>query len=214
LSAGTFNIGLRVTGDVGGTGASTQSLKVNDAGTGAAQIGVSINEGAQYTNKPSVKLKIVAPVGVTALLISNDGGFAGALPQAVTTEVDWKLDSSGPERLPKTVYLRFLTGPFASPNYTDDIILDERPPVVNSASIAGAAAAAGAVAAKAKTWKLKVKATDTNSGVGFVQATSNKRKPGKLLKYTRTLKAKAAKRPKFLRARDRAGNYSKWRRLR
>jgi hypothetical protein len=215
FGAGTFNIGLRVTGDVGGTASSAQSLKINE-GTGLGpQIGVSINEGAQYTNKPAVTLKIVAPAGATAVLVSNDGGFAGALPQAVTKEMDWKLDSSGPERLPKTVYLRFLTGPFASPNYTDDIILDERPPIVDAASISGAPAAANAAtAAKAKTYKVKVKAHDTNSGVGFVQVTANKKKPGKLLKYTKSVKAKSAKRPKFLRARDRAGNFSAWKKLR
>ena len=48
-------------------------------------------------------------------------------------EIDWALDSSGPERLPKTVYVRFQIGPLTSDNFTDDIILDERPPVVNSA---------------------------------------------------------------------------------
>ena len=176
---------------------------------------MSINEGAQYTNSPSVKLKIVAPTGATGLLVSNDGGFTSAIPQALASEINWKLDSSGPERLPKTVYVRFLTGPFASPNYTDDIILDERPPVVDSASIAGAPpAASSATAARAKTYKVKVKAHDTNSGVGFVQVTANKRKPGKLLKYKKSVKAKSATRPKFLRARDRAGNYSKWRKLR
>jgi hypothetical protein len=215
FGAGTFDIGLRVTGDVGGTTTATQALKVNDAPGAGAQIGVSINDGAQYTNDPKVKLKVVAPPGVTALLISNDGGFAGALPQPVSNEIDWTLDSSGPERLPKTVYLRFLTGPFASPNYTDDIILDERPPVVDSAAIAGApAAASSAAVAKARTWKVKVKAHDTNSGVGFVQVTASKKRPGRLLKYRKSVKAKSPTRPKFLRARDRAGNYSKWRKLR
>jgi hypothetical protein len=216
FDAGTFNIGLRVTGDVGGTATSTQALKVNDPTGGVTQIGVSINEGAQYTNSPDVKLKIVAPGGASGLLVSNDGGFAGALPQPVVKELDWKLDSSGPERLPKTVYLRFLTGPFASPNYTDDIILDERPPVVDSAALAAAppAASRAVSAAKAKTWKVKVKAHDTNSGVGFVQVTANKKKPGKLIKYSKAVKAKSAKRPKFLRARDRAGNFSPWKKLR
>jgi hypothetical protein len=59
-----------------------------------------------------------------------------------------------------------------------------------------------------------VKAKDSNSGVGFVQVTANQKKPGKLIKYKTKVKAKLAKRPKFLRARDRAGNYSKWKKLR
>ena len=145
---------------------------------------------------------------------------AGARASATApkpVEISWTLDSTGPERLPKTVYLRFLVGTFASPNYTDDIVLDERPPTVQQASVApaaGAAAAGTAVAAKLGKWKVKCKASDTNSGVGFVQVTANKKKPGKLLKYKRKLTVKSAKRPKFLRARDKAGNFSRWKKLR
>jgi hypothetical protein len=47
--------------------------------------------------------------------VANDGGFAAGLPSPVVKELSWNLDSSGPERLPKTVYLRFLTATFASP---------------------------------------------------------------------------------------------------
>jgi hypothetical protein len=210
--AGTYNVGLRVTDASGATGTATVPLKVTDSGSGAGQIGVSINKGAQYTNHPDVTLTIVAPASATGLLISNDGGFAGALPQSVAGEVAWKLDSSGPERLPKTVYLRFLTGPFASPNFTDDIILDERPPVVDSASVVGGPARA--TAAKLRTWKVKVKAHDTNSGVGGVQVALSKRKPGKLLKYAKTVRVKLGARPKLIRAKDRAGNLSRWKKLR
>jgi hypothetical protein len=214
-NAQTVKVGVRVT-DAGDSSAQTTvDLKITAPGTGAGTVGVSINKGAQYTNKPTVTLTIVPPTGATGLLVANDGGFAGIVASPLASEMAWKLDSSGPERLPKTVYLRFLTGPFASANYTDDIILDERPPVVDSASVAGAPrAASSARLAKAKTYKVKVKAHDTNSGVGFVQVTSNKRKPGKLLKYKKTVKAKSAKRPKFLRARDRAGNFSRWKKLR
>ena len=126
--------------------------------------------------------------------------------------VNWKLDSSGPERLPKTVYLRFMLGPIVSENYTDDIILDEIPPVVQSAALAGGGARGAAHAAKVKRYTVKVKATDSNSGVGKVQVTANKRKPGKLLAYRTKLKLKA--KPKFIRAQDRAGNFSGWKKLR
>src|SRR5206468_3459425 len=106
------------------------------------------------------------------LLVSNDGGFLAAQRFAPKAEIPWRLDSSGPERLPKTVYLRFLAGPVASPNYTDDIILDERPPTVQSASIVPSPGAASAARAAAlRIWKVKVRASDTNSGVAGVQAT-------------------------------------------
>ncbi len=214
-SPGTVSVGLQVSVATGETATSTQDVKVTDPTGVANQIGVSIDKGAQYTNDPKVTLTIVAPASTTQLLISNDGGFAGALPIPLKGEVDWKLDSSGPERLPKTVYVRFLSGPFASPNYTDDIILDERPPVVDSASVATPASASrAATAAKLHKYKVKVKAHDTNSGVKGVQVAVSKKKAGKLLKYKKSLSVKLGSRPKFIRAKDRAGNYSHWKKLR
>ena len=211
---GTLKIGLRVTDAIGFVGTSSQNLVVS-APVIPQQVGVSINKGAQYTNDPNVTLTVVAPPNTTGLLIANDGGFVGSLPQAVAKEVAWKLDSSGPERLPKTVYVRFLINTFSSSNYTDDIILDERPPVVDSASVVGAPpTTSAAAAAKLNTYKVKVKAHDSNSGVGGVQITTNKRKPGKLLKYAKKVTVKLAARPKFIRAKDRAGNLSPWKKLR
>jgi len=211
---GTVNTALRVTDSTGASASASVQLLVTDPSSLGTQVGVSINKGAQYTNKPDVTLTVVPPASATALLVANDGGFVGALPRPVTAEVKWRLDSSGPERLPKTVYLRFLLGTLASSNYTDDIILDERPPVVNSAALATPAAASGARAAALKRYRLRIRATDTNSGVGHVQVTSNKRRPGKLIRYKRKLTVRAAKRPRFIRARDRAGNFSKWKKLR
>jgi hypothetical protein len=210
---GIVNVKLRVTDGIGLQTVSEQTLTVT-APSLPNTIGVTINKGAQYTNTPSVKLTAAAPFGTTNLLVSNDGGFLAAKTFKPATTIDWVLDSSGPERLPKTVYLRFLFGTFSTPNYTDDIILDERPPVVSHAAVAGAGSASAVRIAKAKKWKLRVKARDSNSGVAGVQVTTSKRKPGKLLKYRRKLTVKSAKRPKYLRARDRAGNYSKWKKLR
>jgi PKD repeat protein len=211
---GTVKVKLRVTDGVGLTNSAETPLTVT-APTIPGQVGVTINNGAQFTNRPAVTLNVVSPPSITSLLISNDGGFLAAKTFAPARQIPWVLDSSGPERLPKTVYLRFVFGTFATPNYTDDIILDERPPVVSQATVAPAAAAATAAhAAKAKAWKLKVKASDSNSGVAGIQVTANKRKAGKLVKYKRKLKVKSPSRPKFLRAKDRAGNYSPWKKLR
>ena len=156
-----------------------------------------------------------APPNTSSFLFSNDGGFLSPAVFVPNTEIPWKLDSSGPERLPKTIYVRFLLGAITSQTYQDDIILDEVPPKVDQASVAPAASASGAVViARSKAWRIKVKARDTNSGVAKVQVTTNKKKPGPLLKYKRKFTVRSAKKPKFLRARDRAGNYSKWRKLR
>jgi hypothetical protein len=148
------------------------------------------------------------------MLFSNDGGFLAPATFQPKADTPWKLDSSGPERLPKTVYVRFLSGPFVSETFTDDIILDEIPPKVLAAALAGPDQLKAASSAAKRSYKLKVKATDSNSGVGRLQVTNNKKKPGKLLKYKRKLTVKLAARPKFVRARDRAGNYSPWRKLR
>src|SRR4029079_5718565 len=107
---------LRVSDGVGKNGTAEHEFNETHApGSGGSSVGVSINQGAQYTNKPKVTLTIVAPPGTTSLLIANDVGSVGALPQPLASTVDWTLDSSGPERLPKTVYVRFLTGVFQSP---------------------------------------------------------------------------------------------------
>ena len=217
---GVVNVGLKVVDSTGTESPpATVPLSVNSISSGT-QIGVSINEGAQYTNKVDVDLTVNFPPSTTSLLVANDGGFVKALNFRPEKLVKWRLDSSGPERLPKTVYLRFLTGTFASPNYTDDIILDERPPVVDQAALVNPPSAASAVAAALRTYKVRVKARDSNSGVRGVQITANKRKPGKLIRYTaktrgklKTVRVKSAKRPRFLRAKDLAGNYSRWKKL-
>jgi hypothetical protein len=212
--AGTLNVGVRVTDNAGLTSTATAPLRITASGTAGTQFGVTINKGAQFTRTPNVTVNVSFPPNTSSFLFSNDGGFLDPAVFVPSTTIPWKLDSSGPERLPKTIYVRFLLGAITSQTYQDDIILDEVPPVVQQASLVPPASTSAASAAKAKTWKVKVRATDNNSGVAFIQVTTNKRKPGKLLKYKRTLKAKSAKRPKFLRAQDRAGNFSKWRKLR
>jgi hypothetical protein len=208
---GTYNVGMRVTDSLGQSATTTVPLHVNALPTLGKQFGVSINKGAQYTRSPDVTVTATFPVTITSMLFSNDGGFFAPAVFAPLPEVKWKLDSSGPERLPKTIYVRFLTSLIPSETFQDDIILDEIPPKVSQAAVSAPPAAATVVrAAKLKTWKVKVKATDSNSGVASVQVTANKKKPGKPLKYKTKLTVKSAARPKFVRARDRAGNFSTW----
>lgn len=217
--AGTFNVGLRVTDKDGATATTTGELKVTSAGATGTQFGVTINDGAQFTNKPDVTVTSTFPSFTTGLLFSNDGGFGKAQTFAAKKETPWKLDSSGPERLPKTLYVRFLTGSIASTSFQDDIILDETPPKVDEAEIDavggdGTPATVEAAKAKLRKYKVKMKATDKTSGVSKVQVTANKKKPGKALKYKKRFVVKSAKRPKWVRARDRAGNWSKWKKAR
>jgi hypothetical protein len=100
-------------------------------------VGVSINEGQRYTNRPLVALTLRPPQGATEATISNDGLFnPTTLPVDGPQVVSWTLDSSGPERLPKTVYVHF-GGPGidGSVQHTDDIILDETAPTVSKVTI-------------------------------------------------------------------------------
>jgi hypothetical protein len=221
-TAKTINVSLRVTDTQGSSATVVQSLRISDPGAAGALLGVTINNGAQYTRSADVTVTAVSPPGTTQMIVSNDGGFLAGGTFPVQKDTKWKLDSSGPERLPKTIYVRFFTGPFPSETFQDDIILDETPPTVQQAQVAapaGASAATDAIATasakrKLSTWKLRIRAKDSNSGVARVQVTANKRKPGKLLRYKTRLTVKSATKPKWVRARDRAGNYSRWRKAR
>jgi hypothetical protein len=193
-----------------------------------SEIGVTINNAALYTNKPDVELTIVAPDQTTNVRLSNDGGFGSATTRTVQSGTyDWTLNSSGPERLPKTIYVRFDSVCLsASQTFTDDIILDETPPAVTSAAATPAKAgqsfeslAAGAKSfesfassnAKGRLYRVKLRAHDNVSGVGKLQITWNKARPGKWLPYKARVTFRTTKRTIWVRVRDRAGNPSRWR---
>ena len=160
-------------------------------------------------------LRIVSPGNATGVRVSNDGGFASArrFDVAPGGSYPWTLDSSGPERLPKTVYVRF-DGPAGQSalNFTDDIILDQTPPVFRGLTVA-AQTGAPPVAARRPTGtpvRLRIDATDKTSGVGSVQITNSKGKPGMALKFRSRLSFLSAGPRIYVRVRDRAGNFSPW----
>jgi len=187
-------------------------------GSAGGNQGMTVNDGALYTNDPDVTLSIVAPRGIGSLRVSNDGGFRAAKTFPVRSTIQWHLAESGPERLPKTVYLRFGTD---AQTFTDDIILDQTRPTVSTATVdasrAGAASAAVAQAAtaKARTYRVRIRAKDATSGVAQVQfAARSKRHPTAARKFARVSRYTGTRAPKYVRVRDRAGNYSNWRSIR
>ena len=209
---GAFAVSVRVSDAAGLTAVASQELRINAPTAPSGQFGVTINRGAQYTRTPAVTVTATFPAATTGVLVSNDGGFL--LPQTFgpQRDIEWRLDSSGPERLPKIVYVRFLSGPFVSETHTDDIILDETPPRVLSAALSGAAASSSAaLAAKART--LRIRARDNVSGVASMQVTKSKRRPGRVRRFKRRV-AVAARGPVFVRVRDKAKNWSRWRKAR
>ena len=183
----------------------------------AGPLGISVNSGATYTNTARVVVSVIWSGCSAGVSLSNDGGFGSAQERPVSRSIDWDLSSSGTERLPKTVYARFRkagqTLADGRTTFTDDIILDQTSPVIASAGIVSAAGARSA--AKMHTYRIKIRASDATSGVASAQfATDNlKKKLSKAQKYLPTLTFKATSRPMWVRATDRAGNTSKWVRL-
>jgi hypothetical protein len=161
------------------------------------------------------------------VIISNDGGFKSSETFSLTdnyAEIPWNLVASRDERLPKTVYARFVQRfGTQSSNYSDDIILDTTAPVMTSTTGAATAPASdnvtvqavGASAAKGAV-RLTVKAKDVNSGIGKVQVKgSSGGSPvdvatGSPKATTRTVKVNTTKKKLWVRVVDRAGNVSKW----
>lgn len=192
----------------------TAPYRVLPASPAGREIGLSIDDGADFTNSPDVKLNLGWRGLVDKVKVSNDGGFAPSKTRVLEIEnsdpLSWRLVVLGSERLPKTVYVRFhgpgLGNGWDTVTYTDDIVLDTVKPEIVSASLGSAGAAV--LAAKGRT--LRVKARDNKSGIRSMQVSKGKpRKKAKVLKYRKTVSVARSGRL-FVRVRDGAGNWSKW----
>ena len=131
-------------------------------------VGVSVNSAATFTNSTAVTLTIHEPSGANQVQISNDGGFSAPDARAISGSdtYSWNLASSGADRLPKTVYVRFTgSGIDSTQTYTDDIILDEAPPSTMAATLAPGDSTRAAVTTRKGGWTLKVRAEDSISGL-------------------------------------------------
>jgi hypothetical protein len=206
-----------VTDGVGRTASTSRRLRVNDPPGAPRLYGVSVNMGALYTNTPDVTLTLVYPPSTTGVVMSNDGGFMTALALDPSPRIRWRLGSSGSERLPKTVYVRFLSGPFVTDSYTDDIVLDETPPTITSASLRASAPAANPVpaASAAATRLLRIRARDNASGVAGVQVAIGARASRARFRSYRGGPIAVSRRGRiWVRVRDGAGNVSTWKAVR
>jgi hypothetical protein len=203
-------VGVRVTDTAGRSDTETVALSVTPAPLPGPP-GVSINDGARFTNDPDVTLTARWPSFATRMLVSNDGGFPGAEPRPVATLVPWRLDSGGAERLPKVVYVRYLGGLAGNETYQDDIILDQTVPRILSATLGGGRRIKPNSGLRRYT--VRGRATDRTSGLGYLQLTSDRRHPGGRKRYSRTVSLVAKRAPRWIRVIDRAGNRSGWRRL-
>lgn len=178
------------------------------------RVGVSINAGAAFVNTTAVTLKIRPPAGATQVLISNDGGFDTVSTRALAGNCSYTytLPSAASERLPKTVYVRFTGGSVdTDKTYTDDIILDTRPPALTAAKVSSGSAVASAAAVRSATLTLKAK--DSGSGLKSVQYAGRKGAKGKTVAYKAKLKVKSVAVARWVRVFDKAGNPSKWKQV-
>jgi len=186
--------------------------------------GVTINDGAEFTNSKNVTISVVAPAGSVKVILSNDGGFGSSqtfdLVDA-SADIAWKLVASRDERLPKTVYVKWVSR-FGNETTAvgDDIILDTTIPVLSNVSAAANTAPANAVtvaAVKKPTGaKIVVKAKDANSGVGKIEIKSKKNGKTTTVIYSKptaasqTVLVKTTSKTLYVRVLDRAANASPW----
>jgi hypothetical protein len=177
--AGALSIGVRVTNSAGKSAVARASLSVR-LRPSDGEIGFTINNGDFATNSRSVVLSPVWPRYAETLLVDNDGGFrATAREFPVATTVDWTLASSGSERLPRTVYMKFRGGESINATFTDDIVLDQTRPSIDDATVVvgaetGPRALASFVSTALKPGTLKLRAKDNNSGVAQIQVRRGK----------------------------------------
>ncbi len=221
-AAGGRTVSVKVAAPGGKTAVASINIEARLAPP-SGEPGVSINDGAQFTNDPNVLLWPVWPAGGTAMRVSNDGGFRHAQTLALGETAPWALVTSGEERLPKTIYVRFSgSGIDEARTYQDDIILDQTPPKIVSATAMARGARASEMRAdmakrkktRARTVRVRIKATDALSGVGKMQVTDSKQKPGAVRAYAVSATLRTTKKAIFVRAQDRAGNWSAWRSVR
>jgi hypothetical protein len=126
--------------------------------------GVSINNGALFTNQTAVTLTIGARPGTAQMQVSNDGGFAGAQWEEYASHKAWTITQYGSYVIPRVVYVRYKDeGGNTSATFSDDIILDVTPPTGNVAIIGSGSSPARRAN---KTVTLALSATDDVSGVG------------------------------------------------
>ncbi len=94
-----------------------------------SDFGISINNGAIWTNQVSVTLGIPAQAGTAEMQISNDGGFANAVLEPYSLYKAWEITSYGSYVIPRVVYVRFkdINGNIST-TFQDDIILDVNAP--------------------------------------------------------------------------------------
>jgi alpha-tubulin suppressor-like RCC1 family protein/phosphodiesterase/alkaline phosphatase D-like protein len=86
-------------------------------------IGVLINDGASSTNTATVKLTFSAPLGTSAIRISNSSDFSNARVIAPTRFLKWQLQASEESSVERTIWVQYLFNDGSFELYSDSITL-------------------------------------------------------------------------------------------
>jgi 6-phosphogluconolactonase (cycloisomerase 2 family) len=167
---------------------------------------VTINDGARFTRSPDVKLTITG--AAFSFRLSNDGTFGGSAARLRSDAIHpWTLEDTGLGRDVRRVHVRFTDAGYGSwsTDVSDDIVLDQRPPLLSAAR--ARRAARGRV-------RLLLRARDNRSGVRKLQLTSRRGRPGKRVRFQRAVMLRRLPARSWARVIDGAGNQSRWRRVR
>lgn len=217
-SPGPKQVRVKVTDDLGGSAIAIATIDVA-VSPPPGEVGLSIDNGDYATNSPDVQLDVVWPAFAANALVSNDGGFGPSgdtqtLP--VAAEIPWTLASDGNERLPQIVYLRFPDSANPTITFTDDIVLDTTTPSVTGAAVTSSK--------HSRLYKVRLLAKEKISGISQVRFSTahnvsktvqlEDRRTRGVLNLSRTLTVKMSARPKWVRVRSAAGNWSKRHRVR
>jgi uncharacterized repeat protein (TIGR01451 family) len=139
-----------------------------------SEAGLTIENGALYTNVPTVTLSLWNLEGLPQMQISNSGGFGtGTGWIDADTTISWVLDTHDHLHTPLTVYAMFPgeNGQQHGPVH-DDIIYDPVPPRVTEVEIVNDAESGTTIAGTEKTL-VRVTVSDDNSGVSKVQVSDD-----------------------------------------
>ena len=166
---------------------------------------MTIDNGALYTNDLDVTLTVhEGSLWRSSLTIANRPDFTGGRTErfAGSASYRWTLEAGDPDRSVRRVYVRYTSdGTTPATTVMDDIILDRRLPVVSSAR-------------RVSRRKVSVRARDAGrSGLHRLQFARRRLRPAKPIAYRSSVRVRAG-RAVWVRVIDRAGNYSKWRKVR
>ena len=159
-------------------------------------------ESDRFTRDANVTLSLSWPDGATGMKIATDGGFKGATTVPIAPTATVQLTGDDNTLLPHVVYVRFSgAGIDARETYTDDIILDTTPPVIEKVS-------AERVGAKAV--RVSTRVRDAVSGPQRLQVARSVSAQGTTVAYAPAVRAAVKGRKVAVRVADGAGNWSKW----